>query len=119
MEKDAMCYDCQMWWHNVMWNMVWCEMYCDVECGCGVQSTRNGGDVDSGCAMSNTLCFEMWWCEMVVGCRLRRNVMPDVEYGGPRRDVAWNMYVVRYVEWWRDVEWCRESWCDVMKCENV
>ena len=18
-----------------MWNMVWCEMYCDVECGCG------------------------------------------------------------------------------------
>ena len=36
-------------------------VYCDVECGCGVQSLwmRN---VDCGYAMSNMLCFEMWWC---------------------------------------------------------
>ena len=27
------------------------------------------------------------WCEMVMGGRLRCNVMSDVEYGGPRRDV--------------------------------
>ena len=27
-------------------------------------------DVDCGCVMSNMLCFEMWWCEMVVGGRL-------------------------------------------------
>ena len=32
------------------------------------------------------MCFEMW-CEMVVGGRLRCNVMSDVEYGGLRRDV--------------------------------
>ena len=55
--------------------------------------------------MWNMLRFKMWWCEMVVGCRLRCNVMPNVEYGGLRRDVlnvrdvAWNMwYVVCYVE---------------------
>ena len=34
--------------------------------------------------MWNMLCFEMWWCEMVVRGRLRGNVMSDVEYGGPR-----------------------------------
>ena len=39
-----------------------------------------------GCVMWN-MCFELWWCEMVVGGRLRCNVMSDVEYGGPRRDV--------------------------------
>ena len=38
-------------------------------------------------AVMNMLCFKMWWCEMVVGGRLRCNVMSDVEYGGPRRDV--------------------------------
>ena len=27
----------KMWWCNVMWNMVWCEMCCDVEGGCGVE----------------------------------------------------------------------------------
>ena len=36
-EKDAMCCDVicggmtdvkSMWWCNVMWNMVWCEMCC-------------------------------------------------------------------------------------------
>ena len=31
--------------------------------------------------------LEMWLCEMVVEGRLRCNVMSDVEYGGPRRDV--------------------------------
>ena len=40
-------------------------------------------DVDCGCVMWN-MCFEMWWCEMAVGGRLRCNVMSDVEYGGPR-----------------------------------
>ena len=30
--------------------------------------------------------LEMLWCEIVVGGRLRCNVMSDVEYGGPRRD---------------------------------
>ena len=44
-ENDAMC--CQMWWSdvnstemwwcNAMWNMLWCEVCCDVECGCGVE----------------------------------------------------------------------------------
>jgi len=58
-----------------MW--VWCAIVVDAE-WC---------DVDCGYAMSNMLCFEMWWCETVMGCRLRCNVMPDVEYGGPRRDV--------------------------------
>ena len=29
-ENDAMWY---MWWCNVICNMVWCEMCCDVECG--------------------------------------------------------------------------------------
>ena len=33
--NDAMC--CQMWWCNAMWNMVWCEICYDVECGCGVE----------------------------------------------------------------------------------
>ena len=74
----------KMWWCNVMWNMVWCEMCCDVECGSGVEQLW---DVDSGCVMWNMLCFEMWWCEMVVRGRLRGNVMSDVEYGGPRWDV--------------------------------
>ena len=55
---------------SVVWN----------SCGCGMVR-----DVD--CVMWNMLCFEMWWCEMVVGCRLRCNAMPDVEYGGLRRDV--------------------------------
>ena len=27
----------KMWWCNVIWNMVWCELCCDVECGCGVE----------------------------------------------------------------------------------
>ena len=27
----------KMWWCNVMWNMVWCEMCCDVECGYDVE----------------------------------------------------------------------------------
>ena len=35
-------------------------------------------------AVMNMLCFKMWWCEMVVGGRLRCNVMSDVEYGGLR-----------------------------------
>ena len=39
------------------------------------------------CELWNMLCFEMWWCEMVVGDRLRCNVMSDVEYGALRRDV--------------------------------
>ena len=47
-------------------------------CGCGMVR-----DVD--CAVTwNMLCFEMWWCEMVVGSRLQCKVMSDVEYGGPR-----------------------------------
>ena len=46
-----------------MWNGVRCGLWlCDV----------------------NMLCFQMWWCEMVVGGRLQCNVMSDVEYGGPR-----------------------------------
>ena len=76
---------------NVMWNMVWCEM-CAAMLNVGV--VWNSGmvrDVDCGCVTRNMLCFEMWWCEMVVGGRLRCNVMSptsdsesDVEYGGPR-----------------------------------
>ena len=27
----------KMCWCNVMWNMVWCEMCCNVECRCGVE----------------------------------------------------------------------------------
>ena len=49
------CKTIKMWWCNVMWNMVWCEMCCDVERGCGVE------------------WCEMWtmsvWCEIC--CALR------------------------------------------------
>ena len=38
-------------------------------------------DVDCGCVMWNM------YLEMTVGGRLRRNVMSDVEYGGPRWDM--------------------------------
>ena len=41
----------------------------------------------AACVMWNMLCFEMWWCEMVVGGRLWCNVTSDVEYGGSRWDV--------------------------------
>ena len=74
-------------------------------CECGMVR-----DVDCGCVMRNTLCFEMWWCEMVVGSRLRCNAMSptsdsesDVEYGGPSetycdikclRDATWKMWYV-------------------------
>ncbi len=51
---------------------------------CGIVVDLEWCDVDCGCVMSNMLCFEMWWCEMVVGGRLWCNVMSDVEYGGPR-----------------------------------
>ena len=27
----------KMCWCNVMCNVVWCELCCDVECGCGVE----------------------------------------------------------------------------------
>ena len=30
--------------------------------------------------MWNMLCFEMWWCEMVVRGRLRCNAMSEVEH---------------------------------------
>ena len=54
---------------------MWCGKCCDVDvvwnsCGCGMVR-----DVDCGCVV---------WCEMVVGGRLWRTVMSDVEYGGPR-----------------------------------
>ena len=74
-----------MWWCNAMWNMVWYEIcYVNVgvvwnSCVCGMVSVRCG----FGRVMWN-MCFEMWWCEMVVGGRLRCNVMSDVEYGCPR-----------------------------------
>ena len=52
-----------------MLNMV-CEMCCDVECGCGVEVSCGCGMVrDVDCVMWNMLCFEMWWCEMVVDGR--------------------------------------------------
>ena len=41
-----------------MWNMVRCEMCCDVECGCGVEWCEMW-TVAVQCGM---LCFEMWWC---------------------------------------------------------
>ena len=141
---------CQMWCDVksrcgcVMWCGIWCGVKCAVmlnvgmmwnSCGCGMV-----WDVDCGCVMWNMLCFEMWWCGMVVGSRLWCNAMSDVEYGGPRWDVTtlklmsvrcgvehvvcsnvmWN-----FVQWWCDVEWCdvagmvwcgmvwRERWCDV------
>ena len=55
---------------GVVWNSSVCGMVRDVDCG---RVTWN-------------MCFEMWWCEMVVGGRLRCNVMSDydVEYGSPR-----------------------------------
>ena len=44
----------------VVWNMPWCWMWVWNSCGCGMV-----WDVDRGCVMWN-MCFEMWWCEMVV-----------------------------------------------------
>ena len=75
---------CQMWWCDVKSRcagVMWCGIWCGVwnSCGCGMVR-----DVDCGCVMWNMLCFEMWWCEMVVGGRLWCNMMSDVEYGGPR-----------------------------------
>ena len=66
-----------------------CGIWCGVKCAVMV----NVGVVWSvGIA-------EMWWCEIVVGGRLRCNVMSDVEYGGPRRDVS----VVTDIKYLRDV----------------
>ena len=42
---------------GVVWNSGECGMVSDVDCGCDVK-------------MWNMLCFEMWWCEMVVGGRM-------------------------------------------------
>ena len=53
---------------GVVWNSRVCGMVRDVDCGC---------------VMWN-MCFEMWWCKMVVGGRLWCNVMSDAECGGPR-----------------------------------
>ena len=35
-------------------------------CGIVVDVAGMVRDVDCGCVMWNMLCFEMWWCEMVV-----------------------------------------------------
>ena len=66
---------CQMWWCDVKSRcagVMWCGIWCGAwnSCGCGMVR-----DVDCGCVMWNMLCFEMWWCEMVVGYWLRCNVM--------------------------------------------
>ena len=69
---------CQMWWCDVKsrcGGVMRCGIWCGVKyaamlnvgvavwksCGCGMVR-----DVDCGCVMWNMLCFEMWWCEMVV-----------------------------------------------------
>ena len=72
----------KIWWCNAMWNMVWCEICCDVECGCGVDV--EWCEMWTVAVMWNTLCLEMWWCEMWCRGILQCHVISDVEYGGPR-----------------------------------
>ena len=64
-------------------------MCCDAECGCGVEQLWMWNGVRYGLWLCDVeyVVLEMWLCEMVVEGRLRCNVMSDVEYGGPRRDV--------------------------------
>ena len=112
----------KIWWCNAMWNMVWCEICCDVECGCGMVR-----DVDCCCddvehvvlrdvvvwnvvprhtAVSCDLWRRIWWSE--VRCVATSTVRCGVE----------NCYVVMWCGMlcnggvWCGMVWCGR-WCDV------
>ena len=73
-ENDTMC--CGVRCGGEMWCGIWCGVKCAMMLNVGVVWNSGGcgmvWDVDCGCdvKMWNMLCFEMWWCEMVVGGRL-------------------------------------------------
>ena len=89
-----------------------CEMCCDAECGCGMEIV----DVEWCVMWADMLCFETWWCEMVVGGRLRCNVR-DVRCRTWRSEVgcvaALNVCGVEHVTC-SNAMWNVQWWCDMM-----
>ena len=79
----------KMWWYNAMWYIVWNILCCWMWVWCWIVVDMEWCEMWTVWC-GNALCSEMWWCEMVVGGRLRCNAMSDVEYGGPRWDVLWH-----------------------------
>ena len=131
---------CQMWWCDVKSRcgcVMWCGIWCGVKCAVMLNSCEMW-TVAAWCA----ICCALWWCEMVVGGRLRCNVRCRIWWSEVRCvatlnvrhwDTAWNMwYVVMWcgmscngdVMWngvmWSGVVWngatWKVVWCKIFWC---